>query len=175
MTVRYRHAKMLPDGRIDCEIEHKDYGWIPFTVDPSDVSSTFDAAALHAALLVDSDTLPYIGPSLEDQRVNALVALKARRDLVMESGLTINGVHVQTDDLSQQRLTAAALAAQLDPASTVRWKTADGSFVTLNSSQIIAIAMAVRAHVQSCFDREAELAEQIKDSENPGSISLDDF
>lgn len=105
----------------------------------------------------------------------ALAALKARRDKAMCAGIEVDGVHVQTDDLSQQRLTSVALAAQVDPATTVRWKVGAGEFVTLTAPQITAIAMAVRAHVQGCFDREAELSELIMDAEDPGSIDIDSF
>ena len=31
-----RNVKELPDGRFDCEIEHPQFGWIPFTADPKD-------------------------------------------------------------------------------------------------------------------------------------------
>lgn len=66
----------------------------------------------------------------------------------------INGIH--TDRESQSLITGAALKAMQDPNYTCNWKGIDG-FVTLNASQIIAIADAVRAHVQSCFDHEADL------------------
>ena len=39
---------------------------------------------------------------------------------------------------------------------------ADGTFVTLDAAAIAAVAMAVRAHVQACFDREAEMKAQIE-------------
>lgn len=32
-----RNAVRLPDGRIDCEVEHPQFGWIPFTADADDV------------------------------------------------------------------------------------------------------------------------------------------
>lgn len=37
-----RAAVALPGGRIDCEIEHPDYGWIPTTVDPAEDEEFFD-------------------------------------------------------------------------------------------------------------------------------------
>ena len=83
--------------------------------------------------------------------------ITARRNVAIASGIRVAGVSVQTDDHSQQRITGAALAAALDPQTEINWKTADGSFVTLDASQIIAIAQAVRLHVQACFDREADL------------------
>lgn len=83
--------------------------------------------------------------------------IKARRDKAMEAGTTINGVSIATDDLSQQRITGAALAANIDNTITVKWKLPDDTFVTLDATQIIGIAQGVREHVQACFDREAEL------------------
>lgn len=32
-----RNAKLLPDGRYDCEIQHPSLGWIPFTASQVDV------------------------------------------------------------------------------------------------------------------------------------------
>ena len=102
----------------------------------------------------------------------ALAALKAARDAAIARGIARDGLQVQTDDLSQSRLTAAALAAQLDPGATVRWKLATGDFVALSAPQIIAIAMAVRAHVQACFDREADLAAQIRAAADPAAVAI---
>ena len=115
---------------------------------------------------------PAPAPITRDQ---ALAALKSARDAAIARGIEVEGLRVQTDDLSQSRLTAAALAAQLDPESTVRWKTASGAFVVLSAAQIIAIALAVRSHVQSCFDREAELKAEIEAAEDPGSIDIADL
>lgn len=35
--IAFRNVVALPDGRFDCEIEHPQFGWIPFTADPNDV------------------------------------------------------------------------------------------------------------------------------------------
>ncbi|KQB15145.1 DUF4376 domain-containing protein [Rhodobacter capsulatus] len=102
----------------------------------------------------------------------ALANLKAARDAAIARGIEHDGLRLQTDDLSQSRLTAAALAAQLDPALTLRWKLATGEFVALSAPQIIALALAVRAHVQACFDREADLAAQIRAAADPAAVAL---
>jgi len=83
--------------------------------------------------------------------------IKERRDKAMVGGIVVNGISLAADDLSQQRIAAAALSAQIDSTTMVNWKLPDGTFTTLDAAQIIAIAQAVRAHVQACFDREAEL------------------
>ncbi len=93
--------------------------------------------------------------------------LRSRRDLAIAAGTTVAGLPVQTDDLSQRRIVGVALAATVDPTTEVRWKVADGSFVTLDAPTVIAIAQAVRAHVQACFDHEAELLDLINTGETP--------
>ena len=35
--MKTRNPIYTADGRIDCEIEHPQYGWIPFTASPDDV------------------------------------------------------------------------------------------------------------------------------------------
>lgn len=91
------------------------------------------------------------------QAINAeRSAIKARRDEALVSGITVAGMPIATDDTSQSRIVGAALAVINDPALTIQWKTEAG-FVTLDAAQVLAVAQAVRAHVQACFDREADL------------------
>ena len=73
------------------------------------------------------------------------------------AGVTINGVLIKTDRETQAVLTAACLQAYIDSGYSLNWKTGDGTFVSLPAEQIMAFGTAVRAHVQSCFDHEAEL------------------
>lgn len=73
------------------------------------------------------------------------------RDKRLYEGIIYNSVSVGTDDLTQQRLMSARILAKENSAYTVNWKTNDG-FVLLDSPTIIALADAVRDHVQKCFD-----------------------
>lgn len=36
MVIEVRNAVYLEDGKIDCELNHPKYGWIPFTASPDD-------------------------------------------------------------------------------------------------------------------------------------------
>ena len=85
------------------------------------------------------------------------------------AGIDVNGFTVRTDRESQALITGAALAAFADPDYTCQWKTEAG-FVSLDSVQIKAVAQAVRAHVQSCFDREAELLPLIEAATSPEEL-----
>jgi len=75
-------------------------------------------------------------------------------------GMTFNGIEVATDRESQALLTGAVLAAQDNPEYVVNWKAKNGWF-ELDAATLIAIADAVRAHVQKCFDKEKQIQEQI--------------
>ena len=79
----------------------------------------------------------------------------------------VNGI--RTDRESQSMITGAALKAMQDDTYSCRWKTEAG-FVELTAPQILAIADAVRAHVQSCFDREAELLALVEAATTPEEV-----
>lgn len=89
------------------------------------------------------------------ERLSAYAA--ARRWAVETGGITVNGAPVYTDRETQSKLTAAHARAADNPSFTVRWKTAAGSFVTLNAAQVTAIANAVFDHVQAAYDVEADV------------------
>jgi len=96
-------------------------------------------------------------PTLEEARAAKLNTLANRRWQAETGGTTFSGLPLSTDPVSQTKYVGAVVGVQLDPNSTLKWKMADGSFVTLDAATITAVAMAVRSHIQACFDREAEL------------------
>ncbi|MDF3936647.1 DUF4376 domain-containing protein [Pseudomonas citronellolis] len=101
-------------------------------------------------------------PELVAPAVDVAALIAARRYQAETAGIVVNGTHVPTDRDSQALVTGAALAAVIGTAYTCQWKTAEG-FVTLDATSIIAMATAMRAHVQACFDREASLLAELKD------------
>jgi hypothetical protein len=83
--MNYRNAKRLANGWIDCEIEHENLGWIPFTCDPSDTGAQFDVAALHAQMDADPDTATYVPPTQEELDAAAAETVRAERDAKLAS------------------------------------------------------------------------------------------
>jgi hypothetical protein len=61
----------------------------------------------------------------------------------------------------------------IDSNYSVQWKTGAG-FVTLTAAQVIAAAQAVRAHVQACFDHEADVAAEIDAAETLAELQAID-
>lgn len=106
------------------------------------------------------DPVPY-SERLEQIRQEAIVNhLPMYRYAKEISGITANGVPIQTDRESRSILTGAYVRAKEDSAYTVKWKTPAG-FVSLTSAQIIAISDAVAKHVEKCYSAEASVYSDI--------------
>jgi len=75
-------------------------------------------------------------------------------------GVEIGGMVVATDDRSKALINGAFNMVTTDPSIVLKFKVASG-FVDLDAAAVTAIAMAVGAHVQSCFAKEAEAHEAI--------------
>lgn len=84
--MNYRNPVYLENGWIDCEIEHPQYGWIPFTCDPNDTGAQFDTAALFAEMQPHAAAYtPPPPPTTEE----LAAAVRAERDrLLLESDWT---------------------------------------------------------------------------------------
>jgi hypothetical protein len=77
--------------------------------------------------------------------------------------------------MSQTNYIGAVVGAQIDPDAVIDWKMADGTFVKLDAAAITAVALAVRAHVQACFDNEAVLKAQIETAITAEEIAVVDL
>lgn len=98
-----------------------------------------------------------------------LQEIASERYTAETAGVTVNGATIATDRTSQAMITGASLKAMQDETYTCQWKTPQG-FVTLTAPQIIAIADAVRDHVQAQFDREATLTAQVDAATTPKEL-----
>lgn len=80
--MNYRNAKYInANGWIDCEIEHPDYGWIPYTLDPADIDMTVNNDDLLAAMSANGDVAAYVPPTQEELDAQAAAAVRAERDM----------------------------------------------------------------------------------------------
>ena len=108
-------------------------------------------------------------PTLDTLKTRKKAEIAAARYEVETAGITVNDATIDTGRDSQALITGAAVAAMLDENYSLNWKTETG-FIHLIAPEIIAVAQAVRAHVQSCFDREGELCEQIDAAQTPEEL-----
>lgn len=102
---------------------------------------------------VESLSTEEISAILADAKTAKKAEIAEARYAAEIAGVAVGGFAVRTDRESQSLITGAALKATQDATYTCRWKTESG-FVTLDSATVIAVADAVRSHVQGCFDAE---------------------
>ncbi|WP_446788185.1 DUF4376 domain-containing protein [Macellibacteroides fermentans] len=112
---------------------------------------------------------PVVEVSLEGLKEAKKAEISSVRYNFETAGIRYSDYEIATDRDSQALITGAALAAIQDSLYSVRWKTISG-FITLNSDQILAVAHAVRAHVQGCFDTEADLITVIDTAETEADL-----
>jgi hypothetical protein len=64
--------------RMDVEINHPDYGWIPYTLDPADTDTTIDNDAVMT--LIGTDFAAYVPPTQAELDAAAAAGVRAERD-----------------------------------------------------------------------------------------------
>lgn len=64
--MNWKNAVYVADGRINMEVEHPEYGWIPFTADPND--SEHHGRELYQAAIEAGGIAPYVPPSQAEVR-----------------------------------------------------------------------------------------------------------
>lgn len=115
------------------------------TMDES-VAAEFDAALANLATL---------------QR-RALIAFAAEMRWQREvGGMVAGGVPIATDDRSKLMIAGARLAALANPGWSTRWQGRDGQSYAVDAEAILAISLAVEAHVNAAFARFAEVKDEI--------------
>ena len=81
----YRNAKSYAadNSRIDVEINHPDYGWIPYSCNAYDTDTTINNDDLLA--LIGSDFEPYVAPTQEELDAKKALDVRELRDHLLES------------------------------------------------------------------------------------------
>lgn len=75
----WRNPAFTASGRIDCEINHPVYGWIPFTVDVADTGAEFDVVALDASIRQAGGISPYSPPSAAEILASERATMRCSR------------------------------------------------------------------------------------------------
>jgi hypothetical protein len=93
--------------RMDVEINHPDYGWLPYTVDPSDTDTTIDNDEVMA--LIGDNFTAYVAPTQAELDAELAVSVRSDRDYLL----------LEVDDISSNPLRWA----ELDAPTQALWAT----------------------------------------------------
>ena len=125
----YRNAVSLSadNARMDVEINHPTYGWLPYTIDPTDTDTTIDNAALLA--LVGDDFTPSTQEA-RDAATASYVRLSRDQLLVTEVDPIVSNplrwdamTDQQKADMSSYRTSLLNVPQQSGFPNTVSWPT----------------------------------------------------
>lgn len=76
--VRKAQSLNSDNTRMDVEINHPNYGWIPYTLDPADIDTTVDNDALMS--LIGKDFKSYVAPTQADLDAGTALQIRSDRD-----------------------------------------------------------------------------------------------
>ena len=105
-------------------------------------------------------TYAIVAGDLDRAMTAALAKIADRRWRAEIGGMSFGGQNIPTDrEVSQPRILAQGLDARTDPSAEVEnWKAGPGVYLTLDNATLQALATALKAHIQACFNREAEIS-----------------
>ena len=101
--MEYRNARYVTEEWIDCEINHPEFGWIPYTLDPADTDMTIDNNVLLAAMASAGDVAAYVPPTQAELDEAAAQAVREERDMKLVT---------EVDPIAGNTLRWAALSAE---------------------------------------------------------------
>lgn len=81
--MEWRNPQYNAAGAIECEINHPQLGWIPFTASAGDTGARFDVAAMLAEIVADGNIAAYDGPSVAELSRATLMPLTRRQVFIM--------------------------------------------------------------------------------------------
>ena len=76
--VRNAASLQADNARMDVEINHPKFGWIPYTLDPSDTDTTIDNDEVMA--LIGTDFTAYVAPTQAELDATAATSVRSERD-----------------------------------------------------------------------------------------------
>ena len=151
-----RNPKFSSANTVNLEIEHPQYGWLPFTASPDDTEAHGRDLFARAIAGEFGSVVEYVAPvkSPEQIRVEAIRQIDTQRDAALSAGFTHNGQLFHCDPTFQSQIQAFLLAWQagmLPADATVGIRRKDNVTVQLNQAEVAALAGALMAHVQGVY------------------------
>ena len=111
-----RNAQSLQSDnlRMEVEINHPQYGWIPYHLNPADTDTTIDNDAV--MVLIGTNFAPYVAPTQAELDAELAVYVRADRDSRLEEVDAVAGNALRWADLTstQQAEWSAYRQALLD-------------------------------------------------------------
>jgi hypothetical protein len=81
--IRNAASVQADNARMNVEINHPDYGWIPYTLDPDDTDNTINNDEVMA--LIGSNFTAYVAPTQAELDAETAANVRAERDNILDT------------------------------------------------------------------------------------------
>lgn len=109
-----------------------------------------------------------LGATLAGAKLRQWQAIKARRDQIEFGGFAWDGSALDSDAVSQDHIQGAVLMAMIAERAgqpfSIEWTLADNAVRALSGSEMIAVGLALGAHVRAAHETARALRQQIADA-----------
>lgn len=163
MSMEWRNAQFTkhdtPDVRsISCEINHPEFGWIPFHAKEDDNGAAFDVPAMIAEMVASGQVDAYVEPS-HSAPTSADVNAERERRLFVGKGFTPtgHGTPVMVNALDEPNLTGLATVAlaQINAgngSTTITWRDNNNVSHTLTYYQVVELHAQAAEYKQQLYN-----------------------
>jgi len=138
------------NGTVDMEIDHPQYGWIPFTANPNDSEQL--GRDLYAAAI--AGTLGIIAPyvqSLSDAQSQQLALMDSSYAEAVTTPISYMGTTFQADQASQDLIASVLTAAGGALPAGFAWYDVNNAPVTMTFAELQGLAASILGRGQPLF------------------------
>ena len=120
--VRNAASLQADNTRMDVEISHPDYKWIPYTLDPSDTDMTINNDEVMS--LIGTNFAAYVAPTQAESDAVAAASVREERDaLLAATDWMANSDVTMSDDWATYRQALRDVPTQAGFPNTITWPT----------------------------------------------------
>lgn len=159
--MNWRDAKYNSEGTIDCEIEHPELGWIPFTAVEGDTGSFFDVDEMISEIVADGNIAEYVAPDPYEELVanfDSLVNEERDRRLLEGKSFSVTGhqdpIHLNILDETNLGGLATSALVQVslgNGSSTVQWRDNNNTVHTITFEQVLELHTLASQYKQDIY------------------------
>ena len=145
-----RNVTYNAHGTVDMEIDHPQYGWIPFTADPNDSEQL--GKDLYAAAI--AGTLGAIAPyvqSLADAQSAQLALMDSSYTTAVTAPIAYMATTFQADQASQDLIASVLTAAGGALPAGFAWYDVNNAPVTMTFAELQGLAVSILGRGQPLF------------------------
>ncbi len=145
-----RNVTYNDHGTVDMEIDHPQYGWIPFTADPNDSEQL--GRDLYAAAI--AGTLGAIAPyvqSLADAQAQQLTLMDSSYAAAVTAPIAYMTTTFQADQASQDLIASVLAASGGSLSAGFSWYDMNNMPVTMTFTELQGLAASILARGQPLF------------------------